>query len=68
MVAQVKKSRSPLEQLRKRYETTEKKCPACGYVDEGKNWTSQTDGRRIVYRHVCPSCDAERDHTYTLSP
>ncbi|MFB6159680.1 MAG: HVO_0649 family zinc finger protein [Haloferacaceae archaeon] len=55
-----------LDRLRRRYETTEKKCPACGYVDEAGNWTSRTDGRRIVYRHVCPSCDAAREHTFRL--
>lgn len=51
-----------LERLRRRYETTEKKCPACGFVDEEGNWTSETDGRRVVYHHVCPSCGAEREH------
>ncbi len=55
-----------LERLRHRYETTEKKCPACGFVDEEGNWTSETDGRRVVYHHVCPSCDAEREHVIEL--
>lgn len=57
---------TPLERLRRRYETTDKKCPACGYVDEGRNWESRTDGRQIVYRYVCPICDASREHTFTL--
>lgn len=55
-----------LEKLRRRYETTDKKCPACGYVDTGRNWESRTDGKRVVYRHVCPSCDASREHTFRL--
>lgn len=55
-----------LARLRRRYETTEKKCPDCGFVDEAGNWTSRTDGRRIVYHHVCPSCGAGRDHTFEL--
>jgi transposase-like protein len=55
-----------LDRLRRRYETTEKKCPACGYVDHSANWTSRTDGRRVVYRYVCPSCDASREHTFRL--
>lgn len=55
-----------LERLRRRYETTDKKCPACGYVDKGRNWESRTDGRQIVYRYVCPSCDASREHTFLL--
>jgi|GEM_PF-423778 len=55
-----------LDRLRRRYETSETKCPACGYVDHGANWTSRTDGQRVVYRHVCPSCDASREHTFRL--
>lgn len=55
-----------LESVRRRYERTETKCPECGYVDDDRNWTSQTDGKRIVYRHVCPSCDASREHTFQL--
>lgn len=58
--------RTPLERLRHRYETTETRCPECGYVDTGSNWTSRTDGRRIVYHHVCPSCEADREHVFTL--
>ena len=57
---------SALGQLRRRYETTEKKCPACGFVDEEGNWTSRTDGRRVVYHHVCPSCGADREHVLEL--
>ena len=55
-----------LDRLRRRYGTTEKKCPACGFVDEAGNWTSGTDGRRVVYHHVCPSCDADREHVIEL--
>ncbi|MFB6157625.1 MAG: HVO_0649 family zinc finger protein [Haloferacaceae archaeon] len=57
---------TPLDRLRRRYETTETKCPECGYVDDEGNWTSRTDGRRVVYHHVCPSCGAGREHTYRL--
>lgn len=67
MVAQVMNGPTPLERLHRRYEATDKKCSACGYVDEGKNWTGKTNGREIVYEHVCPSCDAERDYTYRLA-
>ena len=55
-----------LERLLRRYESTDKKCPECGYVDETGNWSSETDGRRIVYHHVCPSCQAAREHVYRL--
>ena len=57
---------TPLDRLRRRYETTETKCTDCGYVDDESNWTSGTNGREIVYRHVCPSCGADREHTFRL--
>ncbi|MFB6183825.1 MAG: HVO_0649 family zinc finger protein [Haloarculaceae archaeon] len=61
-----KGGRSPIDRLRRRYERTETKCPECGYVDEDNEWRSRTDGRRIVYQHVCPSCDAEREYTFRM--
>lgn len=57
---------TPIDRMLRRYRTTDTKCPRCGYVDEEGNWTSRTDGRQIVYHHVCPSCSAERDHTFQL--
>jgi predicted RNA-binding Zn-ribbon protein involved in translation (DUF1610 family) len=59
--------RSALESLLRRYERTETKCPDCGYIDEGGNWTSQTDGQHVVYLHVCPGCGASREHTFDLN-
>lgn len=58
--------RSSLERLLRRYERTETKCSACGYVDRSGNWHSETDGRTVVYHHTCPSCGAERDHSFHL--
>ncbi len=58
---------TPLERLRYRYENTETKCPDCGYVDGDDNWTNKSDGQRIVYRHVCPSCRADHEHVFYLS-
>lgn len=66
MVPRNRGGRTKLEWIRRRYEGTEKRCPECGYVDEEGNWMSETDGRRIVYRHVCPSCSASREHTFDL--
>lgn len=57
---------TPLERMRRRYEETQKKCPECGYVDSEGNWTSRTDGRQVVYRYVCPICEASREHTFSL--
>ena len=58
--------RTALERLLWRYENTVTKCPECGYLDEEGNWTSQTDGREIMYHHTCPSCGASRDHTFSF--
>lgn len=55
---------SALERPRRRYEATDTNCPECGYVDEEGNWTGETDGRRVVYHHVCPSCGAGREHVF----
>lgn len=55
-----------LERVRRRYERTETKCPACGHVDASENWHSETDGTTVVYHHTCPSCGAERDHRFDL--
>jgi len=57
---------TPLERLRRRYETSDTKCPECGFVDEDSSWKSHTDGSQIVYQYACPSCDASRDHTFRL--
>jgi len=66
MVPRNNYGKTPFERLRTRYESTEKKCPECGYVDEEGNWTSRTDGSRVVYHHVCPSCGADREHVFQL--
>lgn len=67
MVSYRMTGQTPLERIRVRYENTEKKCPECGYVDEDGNWTSETDGQQLMYQHVCPSCDASREHTFDLT-
>jgi len=60
-----KQRRNPIERLRERYENSETKCPECGFVDDSEdNWLSHTDGGRIVYHHVCPSCDAAREYVF----
>lgn len=66
MVPRGTNGRTKLERLRQRYESTEKRCPDCGYIDDEGNWESKTDGRHIVYHYVCPSCGAEREHTFNL--
>jgi len=66
MVTKNNYGKTPFERLRTRYESTDKKCPDCGYVDEEGNWTNQTDGSRVVYHHVCPSCGADRELVYEL--
>ena len=55
-----------LERLRRRYESTDTKCPECGHVDTEGNWSSEMDGLKVVYTHVCPSCGADRKHFFEL--
>jgi tRNA(Ile2) C34 agmatinyltransferase TiaS len=48
------------------YDRTEPVCPECGYRDDDGGWVGETDGRRVHYRHACPSCDAVRERTVRL--
>ncbi|MFD1514092.1 HVO_0649 family zinc finger protein [Halomarina rubra] len=57
---------STFEWVRSHYDETEMKCAECGYVDEEGSWTSEANGKEIVYRHECPSCEAVRVHTFSL--
>jgi RNA polymerase subunit RPABC4/transcription elongation factor Spt4 len=66
MATNTNRGGSPFSRLRARYESTDKKCPACGHVDETGNWTSHAEGARVVYHHVCPSCGADREHVLEL--
>lgn len=50
--------RSPFEQLKQKYDESEPKCRACGYVDTDGEWRVQTTGNRVTYQFVCPTCDA----------
>lgn len=59
--------KSPLDRLRSRYSAADLTCPDCGYEDEGGEWTAETAGNRIRYRHVCPSCGAIRTRTLRLA-
>ena len=55
-----------LERLKRRYERTPTKCPACGYVDREGNWScKQRKGAQAEYHYVCPECGAERTHYFT---
>lgn len=54
------------DRLGDRIQTTEKRCPTCGYTDEEGNWTNGTTGNRVVYQHVCPRCGAEREYVIKL--
>lgn len=60
-------NRSPLERLRAYYEHEELVCPDCGYEDEDGNWTSETDGGVVQYRHECPQCGAVREHSLDVA-
>jgi predicted RNA-binding Zn-ribbon protein involved in translation (DUF1610 family) len=57
---------SLIDRLNSRYEGTDLTCPACGYEDDDGSWRASTNGRRIDYRHLCPSCGNLRVRTVTL--
>lgn len=50
--------RSPFERLREKFDKSELRCPACGYVDTDGNWRVTTTGARVRYQFICPTCDA----------
>ena len=57
---------TPLERLSSRYDAEDLTCPKCGYLDDDVSWKTETDGRRIDFRHLCPSCGYVRRRTFTL--
>lgn len=56
---------TPFERLKNRFDR-DMVCSECGYDDEEGEWLSETDGSRIVYQHICPSCGKVRQSCYTL--
>ncbi|PCR92303.1 HVO_0649 family zinc finger protein [Natrinema ejinorense] len=50
--------RSPFERLREKFDDSELRCPACGYVDTDGGWRVTASGSRVRYQFVCPTCDA----------
>jgi uncharacterized Zn finger protein len=65
-MASTERGVSALDRLRSHYDREDMRCPECGYEDEAGKWLSETNGRRIDYRHVCPGCGSVRRRTYTL--
>jgi predicted RNA-binding Zn-ribbon protein involved in translation (DUF1610 family) len=61
-----RKGSSVIDRLNSQYENLDIKCPECGCVDEGASWRASTNGRRIDYRHLCPSCGNIRIRTVRL--
>jgi len=61
------RSRSPFERLKKHYDHEEFVCPECGFDDRGGTWDAEADGAHVVYRHTCPKCGVEREHTLEVS-
>jgi len=57
---------SVIDRLNSQYEDEEPTCPECGYVDDAGSWRASTNGRRIDYRHLCPSCGNLSIRTVTL--
>jgi predicted RNA-binding Zn-ribbon protein involved in translation (DUF1610 family) len=54
-----------LDRLKSQYDG-DIRCGECGFVHEDGEWRAETTGRRIDYRHLCPSCGAVETRTYRL--
>ncbi|MFB6165792.1 MAG: HVO_0649 family zinc finger protein [Haloarculaceae archaeon] len=57
---------TPFGRLKRHYEDDDMVCPECGHEDEDGGWQTETNGRRIDFRHVCPSCGDIRVRTLKL--
>jgi rubredoxin len=57
---------SALDGLRAYLDRSEPRCSACGHVDTERGWQAETSGRRVRYRHVCPSCGATDERTIRI--
>ena len=62
----VKKYHSPFDKLRRKYDRSELRCGACGYVDSDGGWRVTATGKRITYQFVCPACDAVETRSVRL--
>lgn len=58
---------SPFEHLTIHMDDVDLVCPDCGYEDEEGNWSAETNGATVLYRHLCPSCGSIRKRTFDLS-
>ncbi len=54
----VQKGRSPFDRLKQKFDQSDLRCRACGYVDVEGGWRVTTTGSRVRYQHVCPKCNA----------
>jgi len=59
---------SPLARMRSRLDETRRTCEECGYEDTEGSWTATTDGRRVTFEHVCPSCAATDRYVVRMGP
>lgn len=46
------------DRLKHRLDDEAMTCPKCKYEDTEGEWQSEKKGKRVLYRHVCPSCGA----------
>lgn len=65
-MSRTRRGSSLIDRLNSRYEGTDLTCPEYGYEDDDGSWRASTNGRRIDYRHLCPSCGRLRIRTVRL--
>lgn len=49
--------RSPFDRLRQKFDESDLRCRACGYLDTEGGWRVTATGSRVQYQFVCPKCD-----------
>ena len=57
---------TPFETMTSHMDHDDLTCTECGHEDEEGKWQARTTGAKVVYTHVCPSCDAVRKRTFRL--
>lgn len=56
MATRQRSGTTAFDRMRDRLDHEERRCPACGYVDDAGRWHADTSGARVRYTHECPSC------------
>ncbi|WP_435362090.1 HVO_0649 family zinc finger protein [Haloarchaeobius sp. DFWS5] len=65
MAASNLSGKSAFDRLKTHYDV-DLVCRQCGHEDADGEWKATTNGRKVLYRHVCPSCGSIETRTLSL--